>query len=292
MNKIEDILAETLSHTQDEINPQMPEDYIDSDGLLCCGVCHERKQYRLSIGQKQIVVPVICKCREDEIKRQEELEKQRRKDNNIQLLKKLSLISNKYKNASFQTYIVRPENEKLYKIARRYTENFEEMYNNNQGLLLYGPVGTGKSYTAACIANELLNNNIGVVMTSFVKILQDIAPGGMDEGDYIRKLNSAKLLIIDDLGTERSTDYAFEKVYNILDSRIRSNKPMILTTNLTIDYMKSPHDIRYERIYDRIFEVCYPIQVLGSSFRLNEGRRRFTEMKKKLVEEDNGRRSS
>ena len=50
---------------------------------------------------------------------------------------------------------------------------FDEMYRNNQGLLLYGPVGTGKSYAAACIANELLNQKIPVIMTSFVKILTD-----------------------------------------------------------------------------------------------------------------------
>lgn len=73
------------------------------------------------------------------------------------------------------------------------------MKKKNQGLLFYGTVGTGKSYTAACIANELLQNCIPVIMTSFVKILQDIQ-GSKDEASYIQILNSASLLIIDDLG--------------------------------------------------------------------------------------------
>ena len=60
---------------------------------------------------------------------------------------------------------------------------------------------------------------------------------------------------------------------------------MILTTNLTIEEMKRDMDIRYSRIYDRIFEICYPMQFTGPSWRKTEASRRFDEMKK-LLEED------
>lgn len=58
-------------------------------------------------------------------------------------------------------------------------------------------------------------------------------------------MNQSKLLIIDDLGAERGTDYSLERVYDIIDSRYRSNKPIILTTNLTMEQMKNCEDIRY-----------------------------------------------
>ena len=74
-------------------------------------------------------------------------------------------------------------------------------------------------------------------------------------------------LLFDDLGAERSTDYALERVYDIVDERTRKKKPMIITTNLTLDEMKVETDIRYQRIYDRIFPVCYPINFTGPSWR-------------------------
>lgn len=89
-------------------------------------------------------------------------------------------------------------------------------------------------------------------MTSFVKLLDTMKGFQSDDQAMIAKLNKAKLLIIDDLGAERSTDTALEKVYNIVDSRYRAKRPVILTTNLGIDEMKETLDIRYSRIYDRI----------------------------------------
>lgn len=287
MNGIGEAIAKVFSHPQEEVNPQQPEDYIGEDGLLYCGVCHKRKQYRVQFGEKEMVVPVICKCRQDELNRKKEEDEKNRQMQAVEALKALSLMSDKFKTATFETYIRRPENEKPYRVARNYVDRFDEMYKQNQGLLLYGPVGTGKSYTAACIANALLSKRISVIMTSFVKILQEIQGNGMDEGKYISRLDNARLLIIDDLGAERNTDYALEKVYNVVDSRVRSNKPMILTTNLTLDYMKDPQDIRYTRIYDRIFETCYPLQMTGRSFRLDEGNKRFVKMRD-LLEDDNG----
>ena len=94
-----------------------------------------------------------------------------------------------------------------------------------------------------------------MIMTSFGKILQDIQ-SREDEANYISVLNGCKLLIIDDLGAERNTDYALEKVYNVIDSRARGRQAMILTTNLSFDEMMRNPDIRYRRIYDRIFETC------------------------------------
>lgn len=287
MNGIGEAIAKVLSHPQEEVNPQQPEDYIGEDGLLYCGVCHRRKQYRVKFEGKEMVVPVICKCRQDELARQKEEDEKARQMQAVEALKSLSLMSDKFKTATFEAYIRRPENEKPYRVARNYADKFDEMYKQNQGLLFYGPVGTGKSYTAACIANALLSRRISVVMTSFVKILQEIQGNGTDEGKYISRLDNARLLIIDDLGAERNTDYALEKVYNVVDSRVRSNKPMILTTNLTLDYMKDPQDIRYTRIYDRIFETCYPLQMTGRSFRLDEGNKRFVKMRN-LLEDDNG----
>ncbi len=117
---------------------------------------------------------------------------------------------------------------------------------------IWGDVGTGKSYTAAAIANALMERRVSVIMTSLIKILSKVGNTGVCE-DTIENLNRPQLLILDDFGAERSTDYVLENVYNIIDSRYRSGKPLILTTNLTLEEMKRTDDRRYQRIYDRIF---------------------------------------
>lgn len=258
-------------------------DHIGEDGLVYCGKCGSRKQLLVKFGDETHVVRCVCKCESKELeekKRQEEYEEQMRR---INRLKEASMMDKKYREVTFDKYEVREENKKVFEMAKKYADRFQDMYKKNQGLLLYGPVGTGKSFTAACIGNYLLNNAKPVIMTSFVKILQDIWENDR-EAEYITILNSASLLIIDDLGTERETDYALEKVYNIIDSRVRANKPMIITSNLELNDMMECEDIRKKRIYDRILECCYPMYVGGKSFRMMKAAQRFDEMKDFLEE--------
>lgn len=148
-------------------------------------------------------------------------------------------------------------------------------------------LGTGKSFAAACIGNHVMSCLRPVVMTSFVKILQQFSSfKNGDEEELIDRLTEPDLLILDDLGAERNTDFALEKVYNVIDSRYRSRKPIILTTNLTLKEMKENTDIRYARIYDRVFEMCYPIKFEGSSRRRIEAKERFDKMKSFLEGDD------
>ncbi|GCA68025.1 hypothetical protein KGMB01110_24610 [Mediterraneibacter butyricigenes] len=278
---MDDIGSMLPSHTQEEVSPIKKGDYKGDDGLIRCGVCGERKQLKINILGYSRIVPCICQCRADELEEKRKRDEYEERMHTVNRLKDASMMASKFRDASFSKYKVRPENRNQVKLAWNYVKRFHEMKEKNQGLLLYGPVGTGKSYTAACIANALMEQSVTVVMTSFVKILQDIQSVG-NEANYIQILNSASLLIIDDLGAERNTDYALEKVYNIIDSRSRTDKPMILTTNLELPEMLECTDIRYKRVYDRIFETCYPVEMKGKSFRQIEAAQRFENMQKFL----------
>ena len=119
-------------------------------------------------------------------------------------------------------------------------------------------------------------------MTSFTKILEELGTFSNQDIAYIERLNKSELLIIDDLGTERKTDFALEKVYNLIDSRYRAAKPLILTTNLSIDEMMNCEDIRYQRVYDRIFEMCYPMKLDVESWRHKKAVERFEKMKRMM----------
>lgn len=101
-------------------------------------------------------------------------------------------------------------------------------------------------------------------MTNFPTILNRIT--GMfseDRAEFIVALSEYDLLIIDDLGVERSTDYAMEQMFFIIDSRYSSCKPMIIITNLKLSELKNPPDLAHARILERYAPVLFD----GKNFR-------------------------
>lgn len=261
-----------------------PEDFKDSDGLLVCGKCGKRKQKLITLtrngAEVPMVVPVMCKCKSDAYKQQKARDEQEKEMEAISKLRKESLMDSKFRSISFKNFVINQYNEKCFRLCKRYATAFDKMMEKNMGLLMYGGVGTGKTFAAACIANYLLDQKIPVVMISFIKLLEMLEKNA--DNDIIQNLQSAKLLVLDDLGAERRTSYALEKVYNIIDARYRSKLPVILTTNLTMDEMMDAESMQYERIYDRIFEMCYPLEFKGMSWRKKAAFAKSNEMEKFL----------
>ena len=163
--------------------------------------------------------------------------------------------------------------------AHAYVECWEEMKAGNIGYLLWGMVGTGKSYFAGCIANALMEQEVSVCMTNFALILNDLAASYKGRNEYIARLCSFPLLILDDFGMERGTEYGLEQVYNVIDSRYRSGKPLIVTTNLTLEELQNPEDTAHARIYDRLTEMCTPVRITGENFRKARAREKMEQLK-------------
>ena len=164
-------------------------------------------------------------------------------------------------------------------IAHFYVEHWEIMREENIGYLLWGKVGTGKSYFAGCIANALMEQEVAVRMTNFSAILNDLTASFEGRNEYIERLCLFPLLIIDDFGMERGTEYGLEQVYNVIDSRYRSRKPLIVTTNLTLDSLQNPLDTAHARIYDRLLEMCAPILFTGENFRRETAQAKLNRLK-------------
>jgi DNA replication protein DnaC len=174
-------------------------------------------------------------------------------------------------------------NSKQIDVAKRYVDNFDKAKAENTGLLLWGDVGTGKSFVAGCIANALIEKEIPVVMTNFAIILADMMNLKIDKNEYIKGLNRNSLLIIDDFGMERDTPFALEQIYNIIDSRYTASKPLIVTTNLNhAEMLKTDIQTDYRRIYDRVLEMCVPIYFEGESKRTQNAKQKLEKLKEIL----------
>ena len=160
------------------------------------------------------------------------------------------------------------ENPKM-EIAQKYVLKVEDATHDGAELwfpMFIGDVGSGKSYMAACIANSLTNQGYTVKMTNFIKIRNDIFSAA-DKNAYVEKLCDYDLLILDDIGTERNTDYSLENVYWVIDERTAAEKPIIITTNLNLDKCNFDENITYKRIYDRLRKVCIPIGMENRNLR-------------------------
>ena len=169
-------------------------------------------------------------------------------------------------------------------VARFYAEHWDTMQAENIGYLFWGGVGTGKSYLAGCIANALMEQKIPVRMTNFAAILNDLAASFEGRNEYISRLCRYPLLILDDFGMERDTAYGLEQVYSVIDSRYRSRRPLIVTTNLTLQQIQNPTDTAYARIYDRLLEMCAPVRFTGGNFRRETAQAKLERLKNLMNE--------
>lgn len=253
----------SLFKTFEEEEPRENE-YRGEDGLLYCGKCNTPVQCKTSFLNEEHIVRCMCKCQAEAYKREQEEEKERQRQMMIRNLKASGIQDRHIWDWNFSM----AEENKDIRMAKRYVENWKKVKAENLGLLLWGEVGSGKSFTAACIANALIEQGVSVLMTNFSKILNQMGAMYSDERyRYIASLNHYPLLIIDDLGIERNTEYALEQVYAVIDERYKSGLPVIITTNLTIAELRNPEDVPHARIYSRILEMCTPINVSGGDRR-------------------------
>ena len=269
-----------IAQAASEHNGAKEGDYKEK-GLLMCGKCHTPKQTVVTIFGRKRTVGCLCKCgaeaRDAEMDRIRQEEKRRR----IETLRVNGIQDATIRDCRFEAAKETP----MITRAQRYVDKWPQMYSDNIGLIFWGNTGNGKTYTAACIANALIDKGVPVLVTSFAKILAAVT--GMyseDRVQYLDSLSEFKLLVIDDLGAERQSEYALEQVYSVIDQRYKSKLPIIITTNIPLEELKNPKDMNYQRIYDRVLEMCVPMQFRGDSMRKQAAARKLEDARRLLSE--------
>lgn len=279
---MENNLIETMVRKASQDSHYEEGDYPNEDGLLMCGKCHTPKQCRFiaTWDGREKKPYTLCDC----ARARRDAEEQARQAQNLRIevtrLRKLGFPDSEMADWTFAHDD--GTDPKTTSIARKYVDNFPEMKKRGKGLLLYGPVGTGKTHAAACIANELINQGRPCLVTNFARITNTIQ--GMFEGKqrYLDDFNQLDLLVIDDLASERDTSYMNEMIFNIIDSRYRSGKPLIVTSNLTRADLTAPGSVDRQRIYSRLLEMCVPVEVKGADRRQKKLRNDSADMARLL----------
>ena len=256
-------------------------DYLDKKtGLLRCGKCGGYKERLVEVPKSirpsgKLRVKSLCPCGEEREAQAEKERERRRFETHMDILRRDGISDPAYLQYTFDRDDGR--NPQVSAVCRRYVENWRKMWEENIGVLFYGGVGTGKTFFAAAIANSLLDKQVSASITNLPRLLQGMQARYPDaRQEAVGKLTQYSLLVIDDLGVERDTSYSWEAVYNVIDTRYRSGKPLIITTNLDLNDLENPGDLPRKRIYDRVMELC-PIRLRmdGESRRKENAARRM-----------------
>lgn len=244
------------------------------DGLLYCGKCNTRRQMSIDLfgdGEMQ-TVPVMCDCQKAAYDSIHEQEKARRLDMRRDAMRKEGLYDRRWQQATFDLDDGR--DAKASELCRSYADNFSDMLRQNQGLMLFGGLGTGKTFLAACIGNAVIDSGYSVLMASLPSLISQANEDyGDGRADLMARIQRVDLLILDDVGVERDTAFSNEQAYEIINARYRANRPLVITTNISASGMVQEQNLNRKRTYDRLIEMCKPLMVHGESRRMGLSKR-------------------
>lgn len=154
--------------------------------------------------------------------------------------------------------------ERILRFAKNYAENFSE---NSESILMFGKTGLGKTHLSLAIANRVLEKGYSVIYDSIINILRSIEREHFSRehsSEMIDLIMETELLILDDLGTEYETPFYSSTVYNIINTRLNSGRPTIISTNLDYAGIRRRYD---ERVVSRITAVYACMEFKGEDVR-------------------------
>lgn len=191
-------------------------------------------------------------------------------------------IPDRYRSKEFRAYHPdRPSQVKALTNSIQFVETFPEV---RRGLLFSGPCGVGKTHLAVAVLKDLvLEKQVSARFVDETELLRRLqysyGPDSPEtEREVLRPLYSVELLVWDDLGAGRPTEWVAETIRTILNYRYTRQKQIVLTTNLPLQ----PAGSRYaenmgremnlaERIgaplYSRIMEMCQVVEMDGDDYR-------------------------
>ncbi|MCX7919040.1 MAG: ATP-binding protein [bacterium] len=173
-----------------------------------------------------------------------------------------------YREKSLETFKTNTKaREKVFELAKKYIEDYTA---NQRGLLFWGKCGTGKSHLAVAILKALIHKGYTGLFYNTITLLDAIRAtyDSSDESatwDLIDRVCDTDILVLDDLGAEKTSGWVNERLYAIVNKRYENRKTTIVTTNRDIPELKEQIG---DRIYSRLVEMCFSIPFEGKDYRI------------------------
>lgn len=262
---------------------------IDKDNFIECEYC-KNKLYRKTIewelyGTKRTITLDYerCNCNnaqaywnEYDLKKLRMLEEEKKLElmqefsSKVEKIIKNSKMSKRNLNYKFDNFETNNSNKKVFDNLKNYSEKLVNGI-EKKGLILVGNNGVGKTHLACSIANKLIENGIPVIYGTLINLLAELrnsydTENNISEMEIIKLYENVDLLIIDDLGKEKPSEWGLEKLFTIINSRYENNLPVIITANYNqnslLERLSLNGEIETARsIISRLYEMCYLVKI-------------------------------
>lgn len=185
-----------------------------------------------------------------------------------------------FRGATFGNFKRRPYTGRALTAMRSYADGWPAPLESGEGILLTGSPGTGKSHLAAALTLAVAETHTARMVRA-TELVKDLAatfePDPRETMTSIfRRLREADLLVLDDLGAERHTEAREEWLFEVVDARVESRKPLAVTANLAPDDLIPIVGLR---TVDRIVGTCTWVDMKGAtSYRAESARGRVVPM--------------
>ena len=211
----------------------------------------------------------------------EYIEKDKIRKINLSKIKKLFKNNNLGKrqlNSTFENYKITNKNKNAYDNVKKYVNKLIKE-TTDKGLFVTGAYGVGKTYLASCIANEIIKNGKSVIFGTLIQLLDFIRDSYSDsevsDKDYLNLYSSVDLLVIDDLGKEKPTEWVLEKLFLIVNNRYNNYLPIVITTNYNRNQLRERLCINknysiVDSIISRLYEMCSGIEIKDDDHRMSD----------------------
>ncbi len=150
---------------------------------------------------------------------------------------------------------------------KAYCANFEAHKQAGEGCIIQSVQnGSGKTFFACAVANDLIDRGYSVYVTDFMKLRGIISSPKAykynDAREFLLNLEKNDLIVIDDLGAENATNYTLESEYSVVDFLLEDRGiPIIITTNYTLQELAKEENQQKRKVFDRLFGHCGIITV-------------------------------